>query len=64
MTIECPKISNESRLSLSQAARVLEVDPRTIKSYAIKLGIVRRVRAVGGSFYFGKDVKQIWMRLS
>lgn len=64
MTIECPNISNEARLSLAQTARLLETDPRTIKSYASKLGIVRRERAVGGSFYFGKDVKKIWMRLA
>lgn len=64
MTIECPNISNESRLSLAQAARALETDPRTIKKYAVALGICRHQRAVGGSFYFGKDVKKIWMRLA
>lgn len=64
MTIECPNISNEARLSLAQAARVLEIDTRTVKSYAGHLGITRHERAVGGSFYFGKDVKRIWMRLA
>ena len=64
MTIECPNISNEARLSLAQAARVLEIDMRTVKSYAGHLGITRHERAVGGSFYFGKDVKRIWMRLA
>lgn len=64
MTIECPNISNEARLSLAQAARMLETDPRTIKAYAGRLGITRHERAVGGTFYFGKDVKKIWMRLA
>jgi len=64
MTIECPNISNEARLSLAQAARVLEVDPRTIKAYAATLGICRHERAVGGRFYLGKDVKKIWMRIA
>lgn len=64
MIIECPNISNEARLSLAQAARVMEVDARTIKSYASKLGIVRHKRAVGGMFYYGKDIKKIWMRLA
>lgn len=64
MTIECPNISNEARLSLAQAARVMEIDPRTVKAYAGVLGITRHQRAVGGSFYFGKDVKKIWMRLA
>lgn len=64
MTIECPKISNEARLSLAQASRVLAIDPRTVKTYAGVLGITRHDRKVGGSFYFGKDVKQIWMRLA
>lgn len=64
MIIECPNISNEARLSLAQAARVMEVDVRTIKSYASKLGIVRHQRAVGGMFYYGKDIKKIWMRLA
>lgn len=64
MTIECPNISNEARLSLAQAARVLECDPRTIKTYAAMLGITRHERAVGGFFYLGKDVKKIWMRIA
>lgn len=64
MTIECPNISNEARLSLAQASRMLEVDPRTVKAYAGHLGITRHERAVGGLFYLGKDVKKIWMRLA
>ena len=64
MTIECPNISNDARLSLAQAARVLEIDARTVKAYAAKMGITRHMRAVGGSFYFGKDVKRIWMRIA
>lgn len=64
MIIECPNISNEARLSLAQAARVLAIDPRTVKAYAGLLGITRHERAVGGSFYLGKDVKKIWMRIA
>lgn len=64
MTIECPNISNEARLSLAQTARVLGVDTRTAKKYAGMLGIVRHQRAIGGFFYFGKDVKKIWMRIA
>lgn len=64
MSIECPNITNEARLSLAQAARALDSDPRTVKAYAAKLGITRHMRAVGGSFYLGKDVKKIWMRLA
>lgn len=64
MAIECPNISDQARLSLAQASRVLGIDPRSTKKYAAALGIIRRERAVGGFFYLGKDIKRIWMRLA
>ncbi len=64
MTINCPDISDKARLSTAQAARVLEVDVRTLKKYAALLCISRHERAVGGLFFEGRDIKRIWIRLA
>lgn len=57
-------IKENSRLSLAEAARALELDARTLKKYAAMLGITRKHRAVGGWFYEGKDLRKIWVRIA
>lgn len=57
-------IKDNSRLSLADAARALEVDTRTLKKYAAILGITRKQRKVGGWFYEGKDLRKIWIRIA
>lgn len=64
MVNDCPNISDTSRLSTSKAARLLEIDSRTLKKYAAILNIVRGERKVGGMFYYGRDIKRIWLRLA
>lgn len=57
-------IKDNSRLSLADAARALELDTRTLKKYAAILGIARKHRAVGGWFYEGRDLRKIWTRIA
>ena len=65
MVINFPDIiKDNSRLTLAQSSRLLELDARTIKKYASELGIVRKRRAVGGLIYEGRDLRRIWTRLA
>lgn len=57
-------IKDNSRFSLAAAARLLELDTRTLKKYAAILGISRHERKVGGLFYEGKDLRKIWTRIA
>lgn len=66
MSIECPNISDTSRLDLKQARDVLGIRTnRTVKKYAALMGVELHTRKADGKVVmYGKDVKKIWIRLS
>lgn len=61
MTPSEPKIPDNNRYGVTEAAKILAVDRKTLRKYAdsglIKHGIQR---ANGRKFFYGSELKRIW----
>lgn len=63
MTMHCPDIRENDRMSVTQACEALGICRNTLYSLVAKYGISRHTPRNGGrAFYLGKDIMKIWMR--